>query len=241
MLGRHTDGLFLCLANGTESTPRSFPTQRWTCLRMNRKSRAALWMGSAFTVAFALAVAVVGFKGVNPKGIATALQVTARWSFVLFWPAYTGSAMTALSGSAFKVISERGREFGLAYASAHLVHVGLVAWLYRLSPQPPVSQASFLFFGVGIVCTYSLAVFSIGRLSGLLGAGLWRTLRMVALNYIAAAFFADFIVNPLQRGIEYWGILRILWYLPFAILVVVGPVMRVVASTRRPALRSAPV
>jgi hypothetical protein len=32
------------------------------------------------------------------------------------------------------------RDFGLAFASAHLAHVGLVAWLYYIAVDPPLSK-----------------------------------------------------------------------------------------------------
>jgi hypothetical protein len=63
---------------------------------------------------------------VSANALVTALRLTARWSFLLFWMAYTGSAMGALFGPAFEVLARRGREFGLAYAAAHLIHLGLV-------------------------------------------------------------------------------------------------------------------
>jgi hypothetical protein len=58
-----------------------------------------------------------------------ALRMTARWSFLLFWVAYAGGALATLFGPALAPLSGRGREFGLAFAAAHLVHIGLVIWL----------------------------------------------------------------------------------------------------------------
>jgi len=45
---------------------------------------------------------------------------------------YAGGAMTALFGPAFEPFKKRAREFGLAFASAHLVHIALVAWLDQI-------------------------------------------------------------------------------------------------------------
>jgi hypothetical protein len=56
-----------------------------------------------------------------------ALELTARWSFLLFWLAYAGNAVAILFGAQLAA----GREFGLAFASAHLVHIGLVVWLFH--------------------------------------------------------------------------------------------------------------
>jgi hypothetical protein len=44
-------------------------------------------------------------------------------------------------------------------ASAHLVHLGLVAWIYYASVVLP-AQSTLIFFGVGAFWTYLLAIFS---------------------------------------------------------------------------------
>jgi hypothetical protein len=85
----------------------------------------ALWMTASFVVAAALAAVV--FEAVDAHDrVGVALRVTARWSFLLFWLAYTGSAMATLWGPPFNGLARHGREFGLAFASAQLVHVGLI-------------------------------------------------------------------------------------------------------------------
>ena len=88
---------------------------------------AAVWMGSAFCAALGLAALALAALGPGVHGTIVALQVTARFSFLLFWLAYAAGAMTTLFGPAFEPLKRRGREFGLAFASAHLVHLGLVA------------------------------------------------------------------------------------------------------------------
>ena len=90
---------------------------------------AAVWIGSAFCAALGLAALVLAAPGPGERGTDVALQMTARLSFLLFWPAYAAGAMTALFGPAFEPFKQRAREFGLAFASAHLVHIALVVWL----------------------------------------------------------------------------------------------------------------
>ena len=114
------------------------------------------------------------------------------------------------------------------FASALLVHVGLVAWLYHISAQPPVSTATFVFFGIGLMWTYLLALFSIRRLSQALGPGRWQLLRLVGLEYVAFAFLSDFITHPLHGDAK-----SLLGYLPFSILGVTGTTLRLAAWTRR--------
>src|SRR5208283_952478 len=113
--------------------------------------------------------------GTGEKGIDAALRATARLSFLLFWVAYAGSAMASLFGSPFQTLKLRAREFGLAFASAQLVHIGLVVWLCLIGAAPDVS--TFVFFGIALVWVYLLALFSIGRLRRALGPGSWWILR----------------------------------------------------------------
>src|SRR5256885_14030501 len=85
------------------------------------------WMGAAFGVAAALTAIVLVSQGADNKGTRLALELTARWSFLLFWLAYAGNAVAALFG--VRALAGRGRGFGLAFASAHLVPIGLGIWL----------------------------------------------------------------------------------------------------------------
>lgn len=172
---------------------------------------AAVWIGSAFCAALGLAALVLAALGLGERGTDVALQATARLSFLLFWPAYVAGALTALFGPAFEPLKRRAREFGLAFASAHLVHLALVAWLTHIGHAPP--RGTFVFFGVAVLWTYLLALFSIGHLQQTLGSWGWWFLRVVGLNYIAYAFAIDFLRYPQFGSFKY-----LVGYLPFAVL-----------------------
>jgi hypothetical protein len=184
---------------------------------------AASWMGMGFLIAFALAAIVLAIFGAGDRGTRLALRVTARWSFLLFWLAYAGAAMAWLCGPRLGRLARRGRELGLAFASAHLVHVGLVLWLFG---GPGRGMA---FFWAGILCTYLLALFSLPRLRDTLGPHLWRIFRTIAIEYIALVFAADFILDPLQVGLGKYP----LTYLPFALMLVGAAGLRVAAFSDR--------
>jgi hypothetical protein len=186
----------------------------------------ALWMCSALCAALGLAGLVLAAMGPGERGTDVALQLTARLSFILFWPAYTGGALAALFGPTFNPLKRLSREFGLAFASAHLVHIGLVAWLSYMGAAPPLG--SFIFFGIAVLWTYLLALFSVDRLQHALAPKGWWLLRTVGLNYIAYAFAVDFLRFPPVGGFKYF-----LGYLPFALLSVVGPILRLAAFVQR--------
>jgi undecaprenyl pyrophosphate phosphatase UppP len=193
---------------------------------MRPRRTSAFWTGLALCVALGLSVAVLGLFGADQKGTGRALVVTARLSFLLFWPAYAGGAMTAVFGTNFQPIKDHAREFGLAFASAHLVHIGLVAWLCLIGDAPSVT--TFIFFGIAVVWTYLLALFSIGRLQAALGRRIWWLFSTVGLNYIAFAFAVDFVNHAPRFDIKY-----VVGYLPFASLAVAGPLLRLAALTLR--------
>lgn len=189
---------------------------------MRERPAAVVWMGSAFCAALVLAVVVLAVLGAGERGTDVALLATGRLSFLLFWPAYAGGPLSTLFGPAFLPVKQRAREFGLAFASAHLVHIGLVAWLCLIGAAPAVS--TFVLFGIALFWTYFLALFSIGRVHQVLGPKAWWLARVVGLNYIAYAFAADFLKNPLQGGARH-----VVGYLPFAFLAIAGPTLRFAA------------
>ena len=193
---------------------------------MRSRPTGVLWMGSAFGAALVLAAGVLAVLGAGEPGTNAALAATARLSFLLFWAAYAGTALTALFGTTFQPLKQRAREFGLAFAAAHLVHISLVGWLCWIGAAPGV--AVFVFFGIALIFTYLLALFSIGNLQQTLGPRWWWLLRTVGMNYIAYAFFVDFMKYPLHGGIKH-----VVEYLPFAILAVVGPFLRLAAWSLR--------
>src|SRR5580658_1821786 len=112
---------------------------------MQSKPLPLRWMGAAFFVSLALAAIVLSRNGTSANGLLPALQLTARWSFLLFWVAYAGGAVAALFGPALAPLGRRGREFGLAYASAMTVHFSLVIWFFHISANPPYPASRSIF------------------------------------------------------------------------------------------------
>lgn len=190
------------------------------------QTEAALWMGAAFGASLSLSAVVAFFFGVDERGALAALAATARLSFLFFWAAYVGGALTVLFGATFSPLQKRGREFGLAFAAAHLVHLGLVAWLCWIGHAPGLR--TFVFFGIAAVFTYLLALASFRNFREAIGPRLWRLLRTVGMNYIAYAFFVDFMKHPLQANLRH-----LVEYLPFVTLAVAGPLLRFAAWTLR--------
>jgi hypothetical protein len=185
------------------------------------------WVAAGFFIALASAAVVLAVFGAGGRGTVLALKATAAWSFLLFWLAYAGSAAAALFGPRFAGWARRGRDFGLGFAAALAVHVGLVLWHYRIATEPVGVMA---FFWAGVACTGLLALFSLPRLRAALGPRLWRIFCAGALEYIALVFAADFIVIPLRfAGYREYPPS----YLPFAVTLAAGAGLRLAAFARR--------
>ena len=160
-----------------------------------------------------LAAGVLIIFGVGERGTAIALRATARWSFLLLRLAYVGGSIAWLCGPRFDGLVRHGRGSALPTLRRKSFMLGSCFKLFTLRPDsaPWCSSGSDilylsprLFSGGGFV-TYS------GRV--------WWMSRTIALEYIAIAFAADFIVGPLHA--EGLGKFRPLC-LPFALMLVVG-------------------
>jgi hypothetical protein len=165
------------------------------------------------------AIVLAVFGASNPDTVVHALGITARLSFLLFWLAYASGGLALLIRPAAEFLRRHGRDFGLAFPAAHLVHIGLVVWLCWIGATPGIGV--FVFFVPPLVVLYVLALFSIPTLQQRLGRTLWTVLRTVGMTYIAYAFAADFHLSAPFGG----GTTHVLMYAPFAILSVAGPVL----------------
>jgi hypothetical protein len=124
-----------------------------------------------------------------------------------------------------------GRDFGLAYASAQSVHLGLVIWLFLITLRPPLIGTPLVLFTLGMILTYTLAVFSVGGMSKILGSRPWRVLRILGLNYILFIFALDFVFNA--RWTSDYEVGHLAYYAPFAAMCLLAPVLVLTAAARR--------
>src|SRR5262249_20879497 len=123
---------------------------------------------------------------------------------------------------AFLPLKQRGRELGLAFAAALLVHLALVGWRCWIGAVPPVD--TFIRFGTAVAFTMLLVLFSLGDVRTLLGPNGWRWLRTIGMNYILYVFLYDFTQNPLHGGI-----LRLVSYVPFAMMAAAAILLQLAA------------
>jgi hypothetical protein len=188
-----------------------------------RKLRTSDWMGGAFLAALLIIVSVYAFATPAHR-LTMALRATARWSFLWFCLATYGGALTVLFGSTFRSLARRGRDFGLAFAAAHLAHVGLVIWFLYGSPNP-FPRLQLVVFALGLFWIYLLALFSLSSaLSGWLGPRWWKMVRTIGVEYIALAYAFDFGSKILDGNRA-----NALHYFPLFAVAVGGPLLRLSA------------
>lgn len=184
-------------------------------------------MLAAFTVALVIAAVSLGLRGPGEDGTVLGLKLTARWSYVWFWGAYTAGAWATLLGPRLHPLAKRARDFGLAFAAAHLIHVGLVVWLYQIAVHPP-GRGTLEFFGVAVFFTYLLALLSFRRFASWLTPRAVVAIRTLGVEYIALAFLVDFGKDPLNLALGH-----VLTYGTFLALALLGYALRLSALIRR--------
>jgi hypothetical protein len=192
-------------------------------------------MIAGFLVALIITISIRLSLGPRERMVA-ALRATARWSFVLYWLATVGGALKRLFGRRFEALARHARDLALSFASAHLVHLALVAWMFLVS-VPDLGRQTVIVFSIGVFWTYLLAILSFPEVSRHLDERATRALRLIGVEYLTVAFFIDFNKDPFAGGIG-----RVAYYAPFVVLTVAGPVLRLAAAlkraTQRPTLSS---
>ncbi len=192
-----------------------------------RKIGTAIWMGVAFVVGLAIVVTVYAV-GTPLHRLGMALRATARWSFLLFCLATYGGALTVLFSSSFQALARRGRDLGLAFASAQSVHIILVVWLLYSAPDA-IPRSYLIVFCIGVFWVYVLAAFSLSStLSAWLGSWRWKIVRKIGVEYIAFAFAFEF-ANRILDGNR----ANALHYFPLFAAAVGGPLLRIAAAIKR--------
>ena len=188
---------------------------------MKRSPKTATLAGIAFCAAALLAAAALFIFGTDTTGLDRSLQSSALLAFILFWPAYAGSALKTLFGSAFEPVSWRGRDFSLAFASAQLVSTGLFLWLWQVSSQTPFVHPRFVFFAIGLVSTCVIAAISFRGPAHAIGQSCYRVLRGLGMETISFAFLFGFLSHPLHGNIR-----SLIVYVPLATVSIAGTLLR---------------
>ncbi len=125
-------------------------------------------------------------------GFLRAARLTARWSFVWFLVVWSASALARLWPGGWRswlLFNRRG--FGLAFASAHLIHAGF--FLTAILGMGAASSPTTVFGGgLGYVFVLLLALTSTDGAVRALGPARWKLLHTVGVNYIAIIYAVSY-------------------------------------------------
>jgi hypothetical protein len=193
---------------------------------MSDNFRLLKWILAAFLSAAVIAAITLGIAGAGKTGTDEALRVTARFSFLLFWPPYAGGVLRRFDIPLLAAFGGLRREFGLSFAAAHSVHVLLILWRYHIGS--PAAADVLIIDGIGIIWVYVLVILSLDGLRRALGPLALRILFNLGLEYIAFVFLSDFLLSALPRGRAFS-----IAYLPFTILLLAAAAGRWVTAGGR--------
>jgi hypothetical protein len=193
-----------------------------------------VWVAVAFLTAAAAAAWPLATLGFGEHGFQMAAGWAARVAFIFFWLTYTGRSISSLLSFHSRTL-ERGRAFGLAFAAALLVHLVLIAWLFHISARQPLGNMGILYFGVGALWTYAIALFSISPFREQANQRWLYVARMLGTEYILLLFALDFVIDPIRNHGSYS-----LEYFPFTILTIGAPAIRGIAFVVRHSSAFAP-
>jgi hypothetical protein len=184
-------------------------------------SNVRFWMTAAFGASLITVAVVFAVAGTGEKATVIALQAVARIAFLLFLAAYAGGPLATLLGPRFDGLSRHGRDFGLAFAAALSVHLGLVVWFCYVTAHPLHASRLIIAELIGAAWIYILAGFSIKRLRDAISPDLWRLMRTLGMDYVALIFAYNFALAPTT-----------LKNLPFLLLAIGGLILRIIAALR---------
>jgi methionine sulfoxide reductase heme-binding subunit len=126
-------------------------------------------------------------------GFQAAARLTARWSFVWFIVVWSASALARLWPGGWRgwlLYNRRG--FGLAFASAHLIHAGFfLTAIFGFGVE--TSLKTVIGGGLGYVFVILLALTSHDYWVRALTPRGWKLLHTIGVNYIAIVFFVSYL------------------------------------------------
>ena len=148
------------------------------------------WFGyrsSPLFIGFLLAVGAV-FAGFwvgddHLEGAQLAARWTSRVGLAIFLTAYLASTLLALSKSDLtKNLMRRRRQWGLAFAFTHSVHLVMLTYYLTIAGMPP-DVITVLGGGLAYVMIYLMALTSNNASMRLLGKN-WKRLHVFGIHYI---------------------------------------------------------
>lgn len=142
------------------------------------------------------------------EGWRLAARWTARVSFLIFMPVYVASAWYRLApGELSRGLMRRRRAMGLAFATAHTIHLGALVTFLTLSGEP--RPAETLVVGGGAYLTmFAMAATSNDAAVRALGKN-WKRLHAFGIHYLWFVFAFSYAARTLGGDASYAPLLAL--------------------------------
>ena len=129
--------------------------------------------------------------------ILVAIRSTGRSSLFLFSLAFTASSVYHFWKGAFpKWVLRNRRYIGVSFAASHFIHLGLIATISLVFPEPFLkdqSKSQWIFGGLGYVFIALLALTSSDRAQKWMGMKHWKRLHLIGSYDIWLVFLLTYV------------------------------------------------
>jgi hypothetical protein len=187
-----------------------------------------------FVIVTALTAAVFLWMGFTEPAVRVLVRDTARISVVLFTLAFAASSLhTLLRQDWTNWLLKNRRYIGVSFAVSHTAHLLTLAVLFVWFPHPFVEESLMRVAVIGGVLAYVfialMTLTSFDRTAAMIGPRAWRLLHTIGSYYIWVIFAQSYIPRAIRDP----------WYVPLAILVLLGIGLRAAAWLAKRARKSA--
>jgi methionine sulfoxide reductase heme-binding subunit len=156
---------------------------------------------------------------IGTDGFRFALRLTARASFVFWFLTFVAGPLASIQQAAASPLLRWRPRLGLAFAGAHLVHMGLVLTIPLLIK---IHYPAFIivFGGTGAIIAGMLALTSFRAVRKHIALRTWKLLHRGGIWYLGIMFSYGFLWRPLTEG----TVVKPLYW-PFTIAIVTALAM----------------
>ena len=177
---------------------------------------------------FVLAASIVQYAIIGGvEGVHAATRLTARTSLILFLSAFTASALAQLfPHPVTKWLKQNRRYLGVTFAFSHFVHLVFIFIYAKVDPATfwvERTPRSLIGPSVTYVLIFAMAATSFDRIASAIGAKAWSWLHWLGGYAILITFLIAYGGRAAKSG----------YYIPFAAMVMLAFLLRVVARIRR--------
>jgi len=133
----------------------------------------------------------------NADSIKIAIRSTGRSSLFLFSIAVTASSVYYFWKAPFsKWVLQNRRYIGVSFAGSHFIHLGLIALVSIVFPEPFLedqARSQWIFGGIGYVFVALMALTSSDKAQDWLGMKNWKKLHLIGVYYLWFVFFMTYV------------------------------------------------